>query len=150
MEYKAGENTREIVKDICKHAGREINDADISTSHRNGAVKPNKDLPPGAATSESRIPDIIVRFTNRDVKTEIYEKRKNLQLNTQCPAMYKNVSIYEDVTPLRFRIMYELWQCDNKQAYKYVWSRGGRIFCRTPDEANMTPVPKPKTINKLR
>ena len=50
MEYKAGENTREIVKDICKHAGREISDADISTSHRNGAVKPNKDLSPGAAT----------------------------------------------------------------------------------------------------
>ena len=41
MEYKAGENTREIVKDICKHAGREINDADISTSHRNS---------PGAGT----------------------------------------------------------------------------------------------------
>ena len=31
---------------------------------------------------------------------------------------------------------------------QYVWSRGGRIFCRTPEEASMNPVPKPKVINK--
>ena len=93
-------------------------------------------------------PKTIVRFTIRDVKTEVYEKRKNLVLNPQCPNKYKNVSIYEDVTPLRSRIMYELRQRDNRQAYKYVWSRGGRIFCRTPEEASMNPVPKPKIINR--
>ena len=44
--------------------------------------------------------------------------------------------------------MYELRQRNDKQAFKYVWSRGGRIFCRTPEEANMTTVPKPHVINK--
>ena len=82
------------------------------------------------------------------MKTEIFEKRKNLATNSQCPEKYKNVAIYEDVTPLRSRIMYELRHRDNKQAFKYVWSRGGRIFCRTPEEANMSPVPKPTVINK--
>ena len=44
--------------------------------------------------------------------------------------------------------MYELRHRGNKEAFKYVWSRGGRIFCRTPEEANMSPVPKPQVINK--
>ena len=44
--------------------------------------------------------------------------------------------------------MYELRNRDEKRAFKYVWSRGGRIFCRTHEEANMTILPKPKVINK--
>ena len=148
VPYTEDENTNEIVKEICKYAGREISDSDISTSHRNGSAKQNAQLPPGITTRTNKVPDIYVRFTIRDVKTEIFEKRKNLATNSQCPEKYKNVAIYEDVTPLRSRIMYELRHRDNKQAFKYVWSRGGRIFCRTPEEANMSPVPKPTVINK--
>ena len=72
----------------------------------------------------------------------------NRPTNSQCPDKYKNVSFYEDVTQLRSRIMDELHQRDNKQAFKFVWSQGGRIFCRTAEEANMNPVPKPHVINK--
>ena len=99
-------------------------------------------------TANNKVSDIYVRFTVRDVKAEVFEVRKNLATNPQCPTKYKNVAIYEDVTPLRSRIMYELRQRNDKQAFKYVWSRGGRIFCRTPEEANMSPVPKPNVINK--
>ena len=148
VEFTQGEDTNAIVKEICKYAGREITDMDISTSHRNGSTKPNPELPPGMTTRANKVHDIYVRFTRRDVKTEIFEKRKNLATNSQCPDKYRNVSIYEDVTPLRSRIMYELRNRDNKQAFKYVWSRGGRIFCRTPEEANMNIVPKPNVINK--
>ena len=44
--------------------------------------------------------------------------------------------------------MYELRNRDEKRAFKYVWSRGGGIFCRTHEEANITVPPKPKVINK--
>ena len=148
VAYEDGEDTNEIVKEICKHAGREITDADISTSHRNGSTKPDTNLPPGMSAREFKVPDIYVRFTIRDVKTQVFEKRRNLATNPECPEKYKNVAIYEDVTPLRSRIMYELRQRGNKEAFKYVWSRGGRIFCRTPEEANMNPPPKPNVINK--
>ena len=30
--------------------------------------------------------------------------------------------------------MYELRQRGDKKEFRYVWSRGGRIFCRTPEE----------------
>ena len=148
VEVTDDENTNEIVKEICKLAGREITDADISTSHRNGSTKKSNNTVPGLSTASNKVPDIYVRFTRRDVKTEVFEKRKNLATNLHCPNKYKNVAIYEDVTPLRSRIMYELRNRDNKQAFKYVWLRGGRIFCRTQEEANMSTMPKPTVINK--
>ena len=43
--------------------------------------------------------------------------------------------MYEDVTPLRSRIMYQLRQRNDKQAFKFVWSKAGRIYARTPEEA---------------
>ena len=95
-----------------------------------------------------KVPDIYVRFVGRYVKTEIFEKRKNLTTNSSCPVKYRNVAIYEDFTPLRSRIMYELRNRNEKKAFKYVWSRGGRIFCKTPEQADMTPSPKPTVINK--
>ena len=149
VKYEVGENTNEIVKDICKLAGREIKDEDISTSHRNGSTNstPVTNIP-DQTNRALRNPDIIVRFVRRDVKIGVFEGRKNIVTNPECPTKYKDVSLYEDVTPLRSRIMYQLRQRDEKKAYKYVWSRGGRIFCRTPEEAATTPVPKPHVINK--
>ena len=148
VEFTPGENTNEIVKDICKHVGREISDAEISTSHRNGQVPTATNNVPGMPAANRKVPDIIVRFTRRDVKNEIFEKRKTLATNSACPLKYRNVAIYEDVTPLKSRIMYELRQRDDKKKFKYVWSRGGRIFCKTPEQVEMNPSPKPTVINK--
>lgn len=103
VEYQEGENTNEIVKEICKYTGREITDADISTSHRNSSTRPNNNLPPGLTTRDNKLPDIYVRFTIRVVKTEVFDKRKNLSTNSHCPEKYKNVAIYEDVTPLKIK-----------------------------------------------
>ena len=147
VEFVQGENTNEIVKEICKYAGREITDADISTSHRNGSVNNASNTQPGMSATTKKVPDIYVRFVRRDVKTEIFEKRKNLATNSSCPTKYRNVAIYEDVTPLRSRIMYELRQREDKKKFKYVWSRGGRIFCKTPEQAE-TPSVRPTVINK--
>ena len=55
--------------------------------------------------------------------------------------------MYEDVTPLRSRIMYALRHRNNKTAFKYVWSRGGRIYARTQDQAAQDPQPPPLTVN---
>ena len=44
-------------------------------------------------------------------------------------------------------MMYQVQQCDDKKAFKYVWSRGGRIFVRTHEEAEADPQPRPHVIN---
>ena len=60
---------------------------------------------------------------------------------------FKSARIYEDVTPLRSRIMFQLRNKDDKKAFKYVWSRGLRIYARTHEEAAMEPQPKPHIIS---
>ena len=77
---------------------------------------------------------IIFRASRRDIKNKLFEARKNLATNSHCPNKFKSVAIYEDVSPLRSRIMYVLRQRGDKKEFRYVWSRGGRIFCRTPEE----------------
>ena len=72
VEFTEGENTNDIVKEICKYAGREIADFDISTSHRNGSTKPNNALPPGMTTKANKVPDIYDKFTRRDVKADFF------------------------------------------------------------------------------
>ena len=90
---------------------------------------------------------IIVRMNRRDLKDKLLAACKNIQFNVQCPDYLKGVRTYEDVTPLHSRIMYQLRQRDEKKAFKYVWSKGGRIFCRTHEEAEADPQPKPHIIN---
>ena len=43
--------------------------------------------------------------------------------------------------------MYALRHRDDKKAFKYVWSKGGRIYTRTHDEAAQDPQPKPHILN---
>ena len=149
VEFVDGEDTNEIVKEIGKYAGIEITDADISISHRLGSSNDDSTPPPpGLPKPQKRIPSIIFRASRRDIKNKLFEARKNVATNSNCPNKYKSVAIYEDVSPLRSRIMYELRQRGDKKEFRYVWSRGGRIFCRTPEEALMSKVPKPHIINK--
>ena len=57
------------------------------------------------ATQDKKIPVIIARLNRRDLKTKLLESKKNITTNTQCPANLRKAIIYEDVTPLRSRMM---------------------------------------------
>ena len=59
---------------------------------------------------------------------------------------YRNAEIYEDVTPLRSRIMFELRKRGDRQEFKYVWSKGGRIHCLRP--ADVVPKGQPRNGKK--
>lgn len=137
VKWTDGEDTNTIVKEIAAEVGVEIKDEDISTSHRIGTNKEqeeNTSETVGVPTAPKKPPSIIVRFNRRDIKVKFFEARKTLQTSTSCPAHYKSAEIYEDVTPLRSRIMYELRTRNQRQMFKYVWSRGGRIYCLKPED----------------
>ena len=71
----------------------------------------------------------------------------NIKNNTDCPTILKSAKLYEDVTPLRSHIMYQLRQRDNKKEFKHVWSKGGRIYARTFAQAAITEnQPRPTLI----
>ena len=94
----------------------------------------------------------MVRFERGYTRTKVFEFRKQTTAKPNCP--YPNVAIYEDVTPLRSRILYALRNRketvdQSKKKYRYVWSKNGRIFALTEQEATADPLnrPKPHVVN---
>ena len=141
VEYKKDEDVKKIVKDIAAHVGVPIEDKDISVVHRLNTSDDKEDATETTDTGKLKcIPSIIAKFVQRDVKTAIFNARKNDVEKPGSP--HPNAAIYEDVTPLPSRIMYQLRnrkdQHDNRK-WKYVWSRDGRIYCRTQEESERTP-----------
>ena len=140
LPAEQGEDLLEKVKSVTRHIGREIKEEEISDLHR---------LP----ASESGIPAIICRLNRRSVKHEILDKKKVLR--TTPHSQYPNIGIYEDLTPLRSRMLYALRNrknLDGAKTYKFTWSKEGKIFCRTEDQTKPTApgqkLPRPGVVNK--
>ena len=104
VEYKGNESVVEITKEIGKYSGIKIEDGDISCGHRLMS-KSELDKREASTNKNDKIPQLIVRFNCRDVKDKLLTACKNIQYNVECQQYLKNVKIYEDVTPLRSRIM---------------------------------------------
>ena len=137
--YKKGEDTNQLVKDVGKYCGVEIKDSDISVSHRLMSIE-EMDKKINPSNQDTMIPVIIARVNRRDVKSKLLEAKKKISTNQDCPTHLKEVTMYEDVTPIKSRIMYQLRQRKHKtlkdtKAYRYVWSKGGRIYARTLEDA---------------
>ena len=154
VPYKKDEDVVKIVKDITKHTtGEDLDESEISVAHRVMSKEDRERLESvpytdGAPVTPKNAPSIIVKFCKRITKTKIFESRKLSAAKPNRP--YPKAEIYEDVTPLRTRILYALLnkknQADN-EVFRYVWSREGRIYCRTEAESKQTPQPKANIIN---
>ena len=146
VPYEQGENLMQILKDITQHIGREITDQDISDIHR---VNPQTESNGGT----NRIPNIIVRVNRRTVKHDIFAKKRHLRAYPH--PRYTNVGIYEDLTPLRNRMLYALRNKTNMEGgakkFKFTWSKEGRLYCRTEEQTQVGPgqkLAKPGIVNK--
>ena len=145
IPYKKDEDTNQIVKEVAKFCGVDIKDQDLSTSHRlmskdemNAQINPSN--------SDTKIPVIIARVNRRDLKVKLLENKKNITTNVQCPDHLRKALIYEDVTPLRSRMMFHLRQRNDKTAFRFVWSKGGRIYARTTEDAALPREQQPRPI----
>ena len=145
VPYREDENLIEVVQSVTRHIGREIAESEISDIHR----LPNNQTD----TNGSSAPGIIIRVNRRRVKHEIMDKKKHLRSSPHRD--YPNIGIYEDLTPLRSRILYALRNKKNQdgnKTYKFTWSKEGRIFCRTEQQTRNSgtsnKLPKPGIVNK--
>ena len=145
VPHNNGEDLLAIIKEATKHIGREIDEKEISDFHR---------LPKQSSGSgDTNTPPIIVRVNRRCVKHEILGKKSHLRSHPH--PSYPNLGFYEDLTPLRSRMLYALrnrkTQGGNK-VYKFTWSKQGRIFCRTEQQTIPSgpdrKIPKPSVVNK--
>ena len=150
IPHNQTENINDIVKDVAKHLGVDLEDKDISIAHRLFTRDQRNETSHSSTDRQNKPPPaIIAKLALRNKKNQIYEAKKKLRI-TKFPK-YPNLAIYEDITPLRNRILYKLRnkkdQLDNK-VYKFTWTRDGRIYWRTDAESRMDPQPKPHAVNR--
>ena len=143
IKYEKEENLKDKVIDLCKDIGVTIKEEDISVTHRVGT----REDPSDTSDNNQKIPTIIAKFVRRETRNKVFDARKALHSHSTRTSVY----ISDHVTPLRSRMMYELRNRGNKTAFKYVWSREGRIYARKPEEVNQrnpADQPKPHIINR--
>ena len=153
VKFEKGEDVKEKFVKIVNDIGIQLSNDDIDTIHRVGTQRNTGNSASGtgvdgdtAAVDNVVEPSITCKFKLRDVRNKVFEARKNLRNQSKYDAVFIN----DHVTPLRNRILYELRNRDNKTAFKYVWSREGRIFARKPSEVftDRTKQPKPHTLTR--
>ena len=130
VPLKRDENTNEIVKSVASSLNVRLDDHQISTSHR--LAGSYKKIQGNQATEQ--LPPIIVRFANRDKRKEIYKKRKLLKLNCETEPMSRNsspnITIQENLTPLRKSVYKAAKQAKAALNFKFAWTSQRKIFLR--------------------
>ena len=84
MAEAHGENTNQMVVKLAKEVGMDLEERDISVSHRLGEKRTARPTP------------IIAKFVRRDVKVQLLQRKKQLRGKTG----YKSVYIDEQLSPL--------------------------------------------------
>lgn len=109
---KTDENTDQIVVNMCKkQLGIDIDVSQVCSSHRIGK------------TSEGKHRALIVKFTNHNTKSAVYNNKKLLKST--------NIVIKEDLTYNKLQL---LKLVSRKTDRKNVWTRDGVIFLRVNDQ----------------
>ena len=113
------EDTNHIIKTMAKKLNIDLKENDISTSHR---------LPKSLSNNP---PIIIARFTNRDIRNLIFQKRKNLigVRDYGIDGMTK-LFINENLTPRRKKLFSLAYKKKINSKYQFLWTYNGDIFIR--------------------
>ena len=126
----AKENTDEIVQSIGSLIGEEIDDSDISISHRMQVSTKSEGSATGGGTTA-----ITVKFTNRNVRNELYRSRsklKNFTVSDIGLGRYSNgkIIIQESLTAMRRKLFKQCLQARKNLKYKFIWNYYGTIYLR--------------------
>ena len=138
VPVQQNENTNKIIQNLLKRINLDINENEISTSHRLNSNKEN--IPP----------PIIVRFSKRDTRNKIYaNKRKfNAVTNFGIPEM-NNLYINENLTKKRSELLAKTRKAKYEAKYKYLWTKNGNIFVRKSDQAQSLHIKSEQDIAKI-
>ena len=120
MHKDGKENTNEIITKIGALMGVNVDQRDISVSHR---------LPVSTVYSgKEREPSIIVKFVRRDVKESYYRARKNLKGITTKNLGYQSSN--ESLTDTNRKLFKDCLKLKKELGYKFIWTKNGRIYLR--------------------
>lgn len=118
------ENTDQIIKDVGNLIGVQVEDADISISHR--VPSRNKRIPP----------PIVVQFSRRNVRDSLLRGKKSLKSKFTTDLGYKDknrIYINESLTPRSKELFKEIRSYQKTNELKSCWTFNGRVFLQESD-----------------
>lgn len=146
--------TNEIVQRIGEKIGVQVDDRDISISHR----LPRRKRPSGyhlrsSSQSNSTESDpIIVKFSNRTVRDEFYHGRRSLRDITTSdlgfPARNK-IFIVESLTQRNKEIFNGCLGVKRDKRFKFLWTNMGKIYLRRDENSPRILVQSLNDLDKL-
>ena len=151
------ENTKHIVKSIAKCLNVNLNDSHISTSHRlvqNHKLIPEirQDKNPNSDFNYRQPQPIIVRFSNRDMKNELFRNRKLLQFNQELKALFgstSKITFNENLTDQRRRLFNTAKLAKRELNYQFLWTTQGQIRLRKNSESRTINIRSLSDLNKI-
>ena len=155
VPWSKNENTNEIVKKVAKQLNVSLISNDISTSHR--LFNTNSYSGNFTKTEKNRHPPIIVRFSNRDKRNEIFNQRQKFRENSPSNSdnsnhnnlIPKNVTIRENLTKYRKFLYAEANKVKNKLRYQFLWTWQGQILMRKDATTKAFKISSLQDLNKL-
>ncbi|XP_078001141.1 uncharacterized protein LOC144453684 [Glandiceps talaboti] len=130
IQEQPGEDTDALVMKVATAAGIRISQTDIDVSHR---------LPSRRQCSNTKPSTIIVRFTRRTVRSNIYNARKNIKNKSTRDMNIDNndqnrVYINENLSPTNKQIFYKANERKKMKKWKFIWTNKGKIFVKKSEE----------------
>ena len=138
------ENTDDIVKKVAEAVDVEVLNSDIDISHR---------LP---TRNEQQQPAIIVRFTRRSIRNQLYAARKKLQKKTTSDIglhtpRQENHRIYinEQLTRRNKQLFHNANMKRKTLKWKYIWTQNGRIYVRKENDMPAIKISSDRDIQRI-
>ena len=160
IPWSQNENTNAIVKKVAESLKVKLDDKDISTSHRlypNNKVidnRPSKrqnadqfayknSTQTKAELNLDEHSPIIVRFSNRDKRNELFAKRRTLKSSVNSTStdnqntMSINFTLRENLTKYRKMLFNEAKKFKLSMKYQFLWTWQGQIMIRKTERSKI-------------
>ncbi len=131
------ENIREITKNLAKIWNVEIQNYDIVAAHR--------------LYSRTKIPDIIIKFNNREKVVEMIKKSKSNKINSDKLQLEPATPIFcsEHLTPYTKKILAYTKKLRQEGKIKYVWVKEGSVLIRVEEDMEAQKIKNEFELEKL-
>ena len=142
------EDTTKIISNVGSMIGVEINETDVSISHRLPA-------PRSSTVNTTNVhPSIIVKFVRRELRERFYAARKNLREKSTSDLGFSRTTqgkiyIVENLTPRNKLLFKNSLQAKRELSYRFIWTRQGKIFLRQSSDSPAVHINNEQDLQKL-
>lgn len=160
IPMQPGEDTNDIVVRIGSLMGLELEESDISVSHRlpvpsySSRMNNSSTSRPRSPGPALQLPKIIVKFVRRDAKEKFFKGRKFLRGKSTADlglSRFSENKIYvsESLSPRNKAVFKECLEFKNKFGFKFIWTQQGRTYIRKDADSPARLIKKKVDLERI-